>query len=75
MSSSNKATAIYPNMEDYDGTKQGCHHLQATSINRGLIQQPKIVSSLDTTSTLSSTISRIVESIHLYQESYSRGIH
>ena len=30
-----KASIMQPNMDDYDGTKQGCHHLQATSTNRG----------------------------------------
>ena len=47
-SSNNKATTIYPNLKDFDSTKQGCHHLQATSTNRGM----RVRSTLDTTSTL-----------------------
>ena len=32
-----------PNVEDYDGTKQGCHYLQATSTNRGKGRHPAIL--------------------------------
>ena len=49
------ATVAQPNMKDYDGTKQGCHHLQATSTNRGSHNNQQVEFSIDTTSTLSST--------------------
>ena len=55
--------------------KQGYHHLQANSTNRGATPQPKVESSLDIASTPSSTNSRVDRSIHLYQESYSICVH
>ena len=44
------ATIVQPEVEDYNDIKQGCHHLQATSTNREMLQQP--YSSLGTTLTL-----------------------
>ena len=44
------ATIVQPEVEDYNDIKQGCHHLQATSTNREMLQQP--YSSLGTTPTL-----------------------
>jgi hypothetical protein len=65
------ASMIYLDMEGYNSTKQGCHHLHATSTNHGAIPQPKVEFSLYTTSTLSSTNSRVAQSIHLYQYSHT----
>ena len=53
------ATVAQPNMKDYDGTKQGCHHLQATSTNRGRHNNRMVKSSLGTTPTLLFTSSSL----------------
>jgi len=44
-----------PNMEDYDGIKQGCHHLQTTSINSGEKPHSNVTFNPDTTSVLTTT--------------------
>ena len=44
-----------PNMEDYDGIKQGCHHLQTTSINNGEKPHSNVTFNPDTTSVLTTT--------------------
>ena len=46
---------FYPNVEDYSGHGQGCHHLPATSTNRGVESHSNVVINLGTTPTLTST--------------------
>ena len=57
-----------PNMEDYDGIKQGCHHLQATFTNRGEKQHLNVTFNPDTMSALMITTLALRKVIHLYQE-------
>ena len=54
-----KASIMQLNVEDYDGTKQDCHHLQATSTNRGRHNNRMVKSSLGTTPTLLFTSSSL----------------
>ena len=44
-----------PNMEDYDGIKQGCHNLQTTSTNSGEKLHSNVTFNPDTTSVLTTT--------------------
>ena len=74
-SSCNTTATILPGCGGFHLPKQSCHHLLATFTNHGAISQPKVKSSQDTTSRPSFTTARVVKNIHLYQESYSRGIH
>ena len=46
---------LYLNVEDYSGHGQGCHHLPATSTNRGVESHSNVVINLGTTPTLTST--------------------
>jgi hypothetical protein len=52
---------MQPNVENYDGTKQGCHHLQSISTNRGRHNNRMVKSSLGTMSTLSFTNSSLAQ--------------
>ena len=54
-----KASIMQLNVEDYDGIKQNCHHLQATSTNRGRHNNRMVKSSIGTTPTLSFTSSNL----------------
>ena len=56
-----KASIMQLNVEDYDGTKQDCHHLQATSTNSGRQNNQMVKSSLGTTPTLSFTKSSLAQ--------------
>ena len=60
---------LSPNMEDYDGTKQCCHHLQVTSTNCGEKQHSNVTFNLDTTSILTITALALRKVILLYQKS------
>ena len=42
-------------MENYDGRKQDCHHLQTTSINSGEKPHSNVTFNPDTTSVLTTT--------------------